>query len=135
MAAYLQELFNFGLYKRTQGRYARQVTMYALMVLVACGVWSLRGWLEGQGASAGMAIATPLAVLALGFWASFRLVHLPQFADFLISVEAEMNKVAWPSQGKLIRASVVVILVIFLLAALLFAYDLIWKSVFGALLG
>ena len=35
-----------------------------------------------------------------------------------------MNKVSWPSRGELFRASMVVILVIFFLAAiLLFAYD------------
>ena len=34
-----------------------------------------------------------------------------------------MNKVSWPSRGELFRASVVVILVIFFLAFLLFGYD------------
>jgi preprotein translocase subunit SecE len=50
---------------------------------------------------------------------------MPTFADFLISVEGEMNKVSWPSRSELFRASLVVILVIFFLAALLFAYDYI----------
>ena len=67
----------------------------------------------------------PLAVLAVGLWASFRIVQMPAFADFLISVEGEMNKVSWPSRGELFRASLVVILVIFFLAALLFAYDVV----------
>jgi preprotein translocase subunit SecE len=49
---------------------------------------------------------------------------MPAFADFLISVEGEMNKVSWPSRGELFRASIVVMLVIFFLAALLFFYDL-----------
>ena len=48
---------------------------------------------------------------------------MPRFADFLISVEAEMNKVSWPSRGELYRASLVVIVVIFLLVAILFGYD------------
>jgi preprotein translocase subunit SecE len=52
-----------------------------------------------------------------------RIVNLPSFADFLISVEAEMNKVSWPSRGELYRASLVVIVVIFLLTAILLAYD------------
>jgi preprotein translocase subunit SecE len=50
---------------------------------------------------------------------------MPTFADFLISVEGEMNKVSWPSRSELFRASLVVILVIFFLAALLFGYDFI----------
>ena len=49
----------------------------------------------------------PLTVLVGGLWASFRVVQLPSFADFLISVEAEMNKVSWPSWDELIRASIV----------------------------
>ena len=65
----------------------------------------------------------PLALLAIGLWASFRVVQMPAFADFLISVEGEMNKVSWPSRSDLFRASLVVILVIFFLAALLFVYD------------
>jgi preprotein translocase subunit SecE len=69
----------------------------------------------------------PLAVLAGGLWASFRVVQLPSFADFLISVEAEMNKVSWPTWTELIRSSIVVILMIFLLAAILFFYDFAWK--------
>jgi preprotein translocase subunit SecE len=36
-----------------------------------------------------------------------------------------MNKVSWPSRHELFRASVVVILVIFFLAALLFGYDVL----------
>ena len=36
---------------------------------------------------------------------------MPAFADFLIAVEAEMNKVSWPTRHELIRASMVVMLV------------------------
>ena len=46
-----------------------------------------------------------------------------------------MNKVSWPSRGELYRASLVVIVVIFLLTAILFAYDLVLKFVVGWLLG
>ena len=70
-------------------------------------------------------------MLALGAWISFRIVNLPKFADFLISVEAEMNKVSWPTSGELWRASMVVIAVIFFLAGLLFFYDAILKTLAG----
>jgi len=40
--------------------------------------------------------------------------------DFLIAVEAEMNKVSWPSRAELVRSAAVVIFVIFLLATVLF---------------
>ena len=58
-------------------------------------------------------------------WIGYRLVNDPTFADFLIAVEAEMNKVSWPSQTELIRASLVVIILIFGLTMVLFSYDVI----------
>ena len=51
--------------------------------------------------------------------------------DFLNQVYLEMNKVSWPGRSELWRASIVVIVVIFFLAGLLFVYDLILKWFFG----
>ena len=79
----------------------------------------------------GWNIGVPLAALVLGLWFSFRIVHVPRFADFLIAVEAEMNKVSWPSTTELIKSSLVVIIVIFLLTGVLFGYDLLWRAVLG----
>jgi preprotein translocase subunit SecE len=121
MAAMVQEFFRFGFYKRNQGRVARQVTFGALVVIVALGCWRLNQYYSDQDPV--LRVWTPLVLLAIGLWASFRVVQMPAFADFLISVEGEMNKVSWPDRGELFRASLVVILVIFFLAALLFAYD------------
>ena len=135
MTAYLQVLFKFGLYKRTQGRRARQVTLIAIAIMVAAGVWSLKAWLGAEGASTRVTTLVPMGVLTAGLWAAFRLIQFPVFADFLISVEAEMSKVSWPAKPELFRASAVVIMVIFLLASLLFIYDLVWKTIFGTLLG
>jgi preprotein translocase subunit SecE len=117
----VQELFRFDLYKRSQGRIARQVTFAALAVIVALGAWSLN--LHNSSADATWKFAVPLALFVFGIWASFRIVHIPKFADFLISVEAEMIKVSWPTRTELYRASAVVMIVIFLLAAILFLYD------------
>jgi preprotein translocase subunit SecE len=69
----------------------------------------------------------------LGWWAAFRLVNMPNFADFLIAVEAEMNKVTWPSRTELVRSSIVVILTILLLAGILYGYDLFWNAVLMAI--
>jgi preprotein translocase subunit SecE len=122
-----QELFQFGVYKRNQGRVARQVTCAAVWVAVCLGAWRL--WLALPGDSATRYLVAGVVAL-VGIWLGYRLVNIPQFADFLIAVEAEMTKVSWPSGGELIRSSLVVIIVIFLLAAILFAYDLIWQTVF-----
>src|SRR6476646_51157 len=121
MAAIVHELFRFGFYKRNQGRIARQATFGALVVIVALGCWRLNQYYSDQDAV--LRVWTPLVLLAIGLWASFRVVQMPAFADFLISVEGEMNKVSWPDRGELFRATVVVILFVFFLAALLFAYD------------
>lgn len=123
MTAYLQELFLFRLYKPKQGRHARQVTLIAIGVVLAVGAWALKNWLEAESYGPAAVIGLPLAVLAATGWAAFRLIQLPQFAEFLIAVEAEMGKVSWPTQSELFKASAVVIFVIFGLAALLFVYD------------
>ena len=128
MGGFVQELFRFNLYKRNQGKIARQVTFAALAVIVALAAWCLSDYYAGRLDSTNFSkYAVPLVVLLGGLWASFRVVQMPSFADFLISVEAEMNKVSWPSWNELIRASMVVILMIFILAAILFIYDLSWK--------
>jgi preprotein translocase subunit SecE len=71
--------------------------------------------------------------LAIGVWFSFRLVNVPRFADFLIAVEAEMNKVSWPTRPELFRSSVVVIVLLLLLTVVLFVYDIAWRFLFEAL--
>ena len=126
----MAELFQFSLYKRSQGRYARQVTFLALAVAVVLGSWQLSTALIDVTNDV-TRFAITGALIAVGLWISFRLIQLPRFADFLIAVEAEMNKVSWPSQGELIRSSIVVIFVIFALAAVLFMFDMVWQALFS----
>ena len=132
-ASIWQELFlETGLYKRSQGRIARQVTFAAIAITIVLGVWQLYSALS-INESGWVKYGVPGAILAVGIWLTFRIVNLPRFADFLISVEAEMNKVSWPSRGELIRSSVVVVFVIFFLAVLLFGYDIFWQTIFTAI--
>jgi len=72
-------------------------------------------------------------VLVIGVWVAYRVVNIPRFADFLIAVEAEMNKVSWPTKTELFRASTVVIVVMFGLAATLYLYDIVWQQLVSAL--
>ena len=95
------------------------MTFFAIVAMIGSGAWLLSARADTELHR----YVTPLAILAAGAWAAFRIVNMPRFADFLISVETEMNKVSWPSRGELYRASLVVIVVIFLLVAVLFAYD------------
>jgi preprotein translocase subunit SecE len=142
VGAFFEELFRVGLYKRNQGRIARQATFAALALIFALGAWALSETLSSYGVQPteqepgvqnAVQYLVPLALLLAGLWASFRIVNMPSFADFLISVEGEMNKVSWPSRGELFRASIVVMLVIFFLAALLFVYDLALEYIREAL--
>jgi preprotein translocase subunit SecE len=129
------EIFQFGVYKRSQGRITRQVTCVTIWIAFALAAWRLWVWMgpDPESYQFPMRIPVFLTVLLAGLWLGFRIVNMPRFADFLIAVEAEMNKVSWPSRAELFRSSLVVIMVIFLLAAVLFGFDLIWQQVFVAL--
>lgn len=125
------ELFQVGVYKRSQGKIARQVTFAALAITFVLAAWRLyyhRLWLTTN-----VAMVVSAVLLVGGVWISFRIVNVSRFADFLIAVEAEMNKVSWPSRAELIRSAIVVIFVLFFLAAVLFGFDVLWSIVFEAI--
>jgi preprotein translocase subunit SecE len=128
-----RELFTLHIYKRSQGRIARQVTFGALALGVFLAAWRLSVFLSATGRTAEFVV--PGVVAAVGIWIAFRLVNMPSFADFLIAVEAEMNKVSWPTRSELFRSSLVVILLILFLSAVLFGYDLFWGALRNQLLG
>lgn len=123
------ELAAVRLYKRNQGRLARQVTAIAIFVVIALGGFTLyEGETLTKNPQANGIIL--FAVCGLGAWAAFRVVNYPRFADFLISVEAEMDKVTWASRSQLYQATVVVITTMMFLSALLFVYDWFWMILF-----
>ena len=131
MSAILQELTQVGIYKRSQGRITRQVTCAAIWLTVGLGLWRLQqamlnsdGWLR---------YGLPSLLLIVGVWLGYRMVNLPAFADFLIAVEAEMNKVSWPTRHELIRASLVVLLLILAFSFMLIIFDLTWNYLFKGL--
>jgi preprotein translocase subunit SecE len=142
-------MFTASRYKRNQGRMARQATFFALLAAVAVGAWTMSsgatpefgeyfvpsGLRDKISTEVVAKYVIPLIVLAVGAWAAFRVVNIPRFAEFLISVENEMGKVSWPSRGELFRSSLVVLIVIFMLTAILFTYDFVLKAIIGWLLG
>ena len=113
----------------------RQVTAATVGILMLLAAYELgwASWVTSLGRSSGfaaMSYVVFLVVAMLGLWFAYRVVNVPRFADFLIAVEAEMKKVSWPTRKELWRASMVVIFVIFAMAALLFVFDVIWTKVF-----
>lgn len=127
----VRELFNLQIYKRTQGRITRQITFAAFLVGVLLAAWRLSVF--GVGRGHWMELAVPGGLALVGTWIAFRLVNMPSFADFLIAVEAEMNKVSWPTRSELWRSSLVVILLIVFLSAVLFGYDVFWRTLLSVL--
>jgi preprotein translocase SecE subunit len=66
-------------------------------------------------------------LLGLSIWLSWRVVNMPVFADFLIATEAELNKVSWTTQRRLVQDTIVVLVTVVLLAGYLFAWDQGWR--------
>lgn len=130
-ASLLGELFHAGLYKPTQGKAVRQATFVAMVAFLALVCFRTSQWLATTWEAAQYPL--PIVLLVLGAWVCYRAVNLPKFADFLIAVQAEMNKMSWPSQQELIRSSIVVIFVIFILAVILFGLDIVWMTLFKAI--
>jgi preprotein translocase subunit SecE len=130
--SFWSELLKGDLYKRNQGRLARQLTAAGLGVLVFFGTYVL-----SQGALAGFSAPVKSGVLVLivlpAAWIIYRLVNWPVFAEFLISVEAEMNKVSWASKQELYRATIVVLSTMLFLGVVLFLYDRAWLWILSSI--
>jgi preprotein translocase subunit SecE len=133
----LGELLKTEIYKRNQGKIVRQATCIAIWIAFALGAYQMYHYMHVILTRVPLAVTytVPTVLLFLGLWLGYRLVNLPTFADFLIAVEAEMNKVSWPSKTELIRASMVVIILMFGLTIVLFSYDIILAWVLKNILG
>lgn len=124
-ATFASELARTELYKRNQGRMTRQLTVAGIVAVVAFGAYTLyQGPLLEQPPP--VRLGVPLVLVAISAWTAFRLVNFPRFADFLISVEAEVDKVTWSSWNELRRATIVVIGTMVFLAVFLFVADRLW---------
>ncbi len=135
MSTFFDEFWRVGVYKRSQGRIVRQVTFAALAVTLLIGLWRLGTWFNGSVVScpAWLCYGIPGVLALVGLWAAYRSVNLPAFADFLIAVEAEINKVSWPSWSEMWRWTVVVIVVIFAIGLILATFDMFWVWFFKAI--
>ena len=133
MSELIKELFSVRFYKNSQGRLVRRLTMIAIVVLFASGAFKftqiqfenwplLSDWLV-RWVVAGI-------ITLVGWWIAFRAINWPVFADFLVSVEAEMVKVSWPSKAEVYSSTLVVLAMFVILAATLFAWDIVLVFVF-----
>lgn len=129
MGSLFKEFFRFRLYKNSQGRLVRRLTMLGVFAVFASGAYKFFHLafgsipflqaIEVRGAIAGL-------ICLFGAWIAFRLVNWPTFADFLVSVEAEMVKVSWPGKAELYSSTIVVLVMFFILSAMILVFDTAW---------
>jgi preprotein translocase subunit SecE len=118
-------LLSPAIYKRTQGKRVRQTTAGLVIVWVIYGSYTLANG-PLLDARREVRLGVPVVIGLILSWMAYRAVNIPQFADFLIAVEAEMKKISWPSLQRCFRAGAVVIVTMFFMAAMLFIYDQVW---------
>ena len=128
MSGLIKELFRCRLYKKSQGRLVRLLTMLAVAALFTSGAYKFTviGFTRWPLSDMGVRWGIAGVITLVGFWFAFRLVHFPSFADFLISVEAEMFKVSWPSDTEVHSSTLVVLAMFVILSALIYSFDLVW---------
>ena len=124
------QLFQLKLYKKTQGRVTRQATFAAIAIVFCLAAYRFDIWTSAAIKEATMSSSVrrliTLGIAVVGVGLAYRIVNYSRFADFLISVEAEMTKVSWPTRMELVRSSMVVIVVMFTMASVLAIYDIVW---------
>lgn len=113
-------------FKPTQGKNARLWTAVGLGALVAAGLYRAFDLYFKDMYSPGPRYALVAGLGAAFAWFIWRLIQYPPFADFLIATEAEMRKVSWTTPEALKRATIVVLVTIFVMAFYLFAVDFLW---------
>jgi len=130
-------LFN---YKKNQGLKARRYTLLGFLLIGLSGVYSLihNGMVSGDWVLripftdksftllTDLGFTAPILLAAATFWISWRAINMPDFADFLIATEAEMNKVSWSSRKRLIQDTLVVLIFVVLVTLFLMVVDLFW---------
>ena len=128
----------FHIYKPGQGYWTRMGTAGAatlIAILTAHFLYqNLPVWLRNMGVSDSAARPTSIYIIAglliafgvFVFW----MMNKPTNADFLIATDSEMKKVNWTSKKELMGSTKVVILFMFLIAALLFVFDIVFGYLF-----
>ncbi|MBN9121680.1 MAG: preprotein translocase subunit SecE [Planctomycetes bacterium] len=136
-----QGWFSLAQYKRSLGLRVRRLTILGILIVGGSGLYSM----SSQGAvpakwvlqvpffdvgavtvSNEANVLVPALLGLLAFWVAFRAANVPNFAEFLIATEAEMNKVSWSTRKRLMQDTVVVLLTTLIMTLFLLAVDLFW---------
>jgi preprotein translocase SecE subunit len=123
------------IYKPGQGKYTRVGTFLVVAGIVGFGCWRLQEVLAGADINLWIATIVPvvigIALAAVVAW----LLNKAAVADFMIAAEGELKKVNWSSRKEVVASTVIVIIVLFAMAILLGATDLVFSVVFRYLTG
>ena len=125
-------MHELSIYKKSQGRNARWLTFFGVLIIGIWGCATLAQTLGAYNQNVYVQFILPVFVLLGLAWVMFRyVVNRPASADFLIATEGEMKKVSWSSTKEVMGSTKVVILTTFLLAALLFLVDFVFVNLFN----
>ena len=119
-------------YKKGQGYYTRLGTAVGGGIMAVFGSWSLykrlsvlEGYMpEKTNLARWLQAGIPALLLVVLAWVIFKIVNKQKYADFMIATEGEMKKVSWSTRKEIITSTKVVIVTVFLMAAILASIDL-----------
>jgi preprotein translocase SecE subunit len=139
-------------YRKDQGRYARMLAFWALVLLVAYGCFhngALVSVHDRQMGGSNAVLIDPfplldtlkvstciaIGVLLVACALIYAFLHRPKVADTLIDTEIEMQKVTWPSWGEAWQGTVAVIVMVLVLFVFLSVVDLLFTKTLSMLMG
>ena len=125
----------FGIYKRGQGKYTRLCSGFGAAIIAGLGCWRLYEKLQATDLGLWVETMVPAGLGAMFALLIFWLANKPSVADFMIAAEGEMKKVSWSSKQEIAVSTFIVIVVVFIMAALLGTTDLGFRTFFVWLLG
>ena len=132
-------------YKVGQGKWARGVAYFLLTALIIFGGIRLYAtinvpgneWVKGVPIIGAISPYNTIAfgVVLFGVLLMHVVLNRPGAVDLLIDTEQELKKVSWPSKKEVRNATIVVTLVTFTIAILLFGFDRLLQLLFSLVIG
>jgi preprotein translocase subunit SecE len=122
------------IYKRGQGKNTRLSSALIAAAIVGIGCLQLYKKLDGTELNEWVIYFVPAGLFAILGYLVFWLINKPSLADFMISAEGELKKVSWSSRQEIIVSTIIVIAVVIIMAGLLGATDLMFRTLFTSLL-
>jgi preprotein translocase subunit SecE len=120
----------FTIYKKGQGYWTRMGTVGAVAligILAGHFIWEEHVLFNLTDHATYLIIGVfGLIYCSLGFY----ILNRPSNVDFLIATDSEMKRVNWTSQKDLMGSTRVVITFVFIIAVVLFCYDLLFQTIF-----